>query len=304
MALPVEIEPSVLWGLTPAGSLPIASGGTLHSGHIHSAHDGRRLLHTVLGLTAYYIQVESARETPWNVGRVYSQETPSYGMDCNQGGAAAEATKRLAATKSVLKDFLDVYLGVLSVSSGPLAIAITGMDILVKTGDLKRNYSAYCDALEAIVDEGFLLQKQMPIFYEHLIGEMLLGRIEKDMTDTLKKSLANAVPGKKIAGAIVGVFLGKVGEDALARNLGGLKKIINEVLLKVADHVITKRETLSEEQVEKLAFHHVAPIYKDATRLPLKMDRAHEIIRETARHAQSVRPRLQKISKALTGLYG
>src|SRR5690606_27102415 len=126
-----------------------------------------RWLTTVSGLKAYYIQTEDSTGAAWKVGRVYEQDTWSFGMDASVGATSAIVAKKLAATKSVISDFLDIYLGCMAVAGGPVAWSITGMQIVVAGGKIKRNYDLYVSALEAFVGDDMALYKMTPTFYDH-----------------------------------------------------------------------------------------------------------------------------------------
>ncbi len=308
----VEIHPSVLAGI-PSGGTWQASGGLIEAGTVYPSSDGGRLLTHIVENNAYYIQTEQITNEPWKVGRVYKQSIFYFASDATKGGTGATLKKSLAGTKSVISDFLDIYLGCLSVASGPLAISITGMNLVVAGGKIKQNYDLYNDALEAFVSDDMALQKMMPIFFDHMFVELYLGRIEADLTGKAKevatslitKKFVKGEAARKIVNNTIGVFVGKIGEDAMKRILTGISKIIKDILLKVADHAITKGpNSVSEEQVGQLATHHIVPEYAALSRVPMRMDRAQEIIRETARNAQAVKPRLQKIAKAIDALNG
>ena len=102
--------------------------------------------------------------------------------------------------------------------------------------------------------------------------------------------------------ALIGVFVGKIGEDAMKTTLSGIRDIIRDVLLKVIDHSLTKNEPISKEQVTKLASHHIVPMYAKMSRVAMRQDRAEAIIQEAVAKAALVRPRLVKIAKAIDAL--
>lgn len=305
MGQPVEIRASDLVGISSGGTLPTVSQGIAESGTIYPSIDGSRLLTHVIGLQAYYVQTDTNTSEKWKIGRVYQQDSWSFGMDISVGGTTAILSKKLAATKSVISDFLDIYLGCMAVAGGPLAWSITGMNVVVATGKIKQNYQLYKTALAAFVDDDMALRKMMPVFYDHMFVELFLGRIESDLVGKGKEFATGLVVKNKAIAEIIGVFLGKVGEDAMTRTLKGISKIIREVLLKVCDHVLAKGpQSLSETQVEQLAKHHMVPLYGGLSRVPMRMDRAQEIVREAARNPQNVKTRLTKIANAVDVLAG
>lgn len=311
MAQPVERPGTDLVGIEYGGSLPLPGGGYAEAGTIYPAVDGARLLTHVIGLQAFYVQTEDNTNQAWKVGRLYQQPTGSFGMDITIGAVASDLSKRLAGTKATISNFMDIYLGCLSVAGGPLAWSITGMQLVVAGGKIRQNYLAYEEALEAFVGDDMILQQKMPIFFDHMYVELYLGRIEKDLVGNAKKVAASLIAKKyvkteaaqKVVSGTIGVFLGKVGEDAMKRILKGMSGIIKEVLLKVIDHKLMGKP-LSEEQVELLAQHHIVPMYNALSQVPMRMDRAKAMVREAYDNAATVKPRLQKIAKAIDALVG
>ncbi len=178
------------------------------------------------------------------------------------------------------------------------------MNLLVMGGKIKRNYQFYIDALEAFVSDDMELRKLMPTFYDHMYAELFLGRIEADVKDKAKDLIKESIPAPKAVKGLIGVFLGKVGEDPMKRMLDGIRGIIVEVLLKVIDHVTSTGKPLSSEQVEQLARHHIVPMYAKLSQVAMRQDRAEAIIREAAGNAARIKPRLLKITKAVEALNG
>jgi hypothetical protein len=145
----------------------------------------------------------------------------------------------------------------------------------------------------------------MPIFYDHMFVELFLARIEADVSGKAKEWATEAVIKNKAVAKLIGVFIGKIGEEPMKRMLEGMSKIIRDVVLKVADHVISNGpNSLTEAQIEQLCTHHLVPMYSSLSRVPLRMDRAKEILRETARNAAAAKTRLQKIAKAVDAVAG
>ncbi|MBK9152891.1 MAG: hypothetical protein IPM25_01450 [Chloracidobacterium sp.] len=304
MPPPVEIQPSVLFGISPSGNIPLKSMGVANAGTICPSIDGSRFLNIVMGFDAYFIQTKTLPSESWKLGRVFKQNRMTFAEDISEGGVAGMLNVSLAATKSVLSDFLDIYMGCMAVAGGPTAMAITGMNALVQGGKIKQNYSLYCEALEAFVADNQELRRLMPYFHENIYVQLILGRIEAELQGKARELVNGMIPVNKAVKPIIGVFLGKVGEDAMKRTLRGTRDIIKDVLLKVIDHVIAKKEELSETQVNLLAEKHIVPMYKAMSHIEIPISRAEEIVREAARNPAAIRPRLVKIARAIDALQG
>ncbi len=304
MSEPIEINATDLINVNSGGMVQTVSGGIAESGRIFSAIDGSRFYYGNADFYAIYIQSSVNPRNYHKLGKIYKQNKSSFAMDISVGGTVGILNQNLAATAATVKNFMDIYLGTLSCAGGPVAWSITGMNLLVAGGKIKSNYSIYRDALEALVDNKLFFRTQMRIFYETILGELFFGRMEEELMGRAKEYLSEAVPGPKVAGKLVGVALAQIGENHLNKRLGTVKKMIDNVLLKVADHIITTKEPLKEvEQVQMLAKLHLKPLMDETGAIvngPLS--RAEEIIRETARNANTARPRLQKISRAIGGL--
>lgn len=311
MGDPVERPGTDVVGIEIGGSLPLASGGYAEAGTVYPAVDGSRLLTHVIGLQAFFIQTDDNTKQPWKVGRLYQQQTGSFGTDIGLGAVASSLKRRLAGTKATISNFMDIYLGCLAVAGGPLAWSITGMQLVVAGGQIRQNYLKYEDALEAFVGGEMILRDKMPVFFDHMFVELYLGRIEADLTGKAKEVAAGFIAKKfvkteaaeKVLSGTIGVFIGKMGEDAMKRTLKGISGIIREVLLKVIEHKAIGKP-LTEDQVELLAKHHMIPMYDKLSRVPLRMDRAKAIVREAYDNAATVKPRLEKIAKAVDALAG
>lgn len=304
MPEPRELQATDLMNIPPSGTVNSNTiNGIYEPGMIIPAIDGKRYLYGTAGSEAVYIQVGISAVKMKKLGSIYAQEKPSFSWDTGPGGTAGGVIQRTGSTTAVIKNFLDIYLGVLSCAGGPVAWSITGMNLLVAGGKVKQNYSIYRDALEALVDNKLYFRNNMKIFYETILGELFFGRMEEELMGRAKDYLSDAVPGPKVAGKLVGVALAQIGENHLHQRLGTVKEMIEKVLLKVADHVITKNQQISEEQVKALAAHHLKPLLdKTGAVINGPMSRAEEIIRETSRNASFARPRLKKISTAIGAL--
>lgn len=300
---PQEVNPLHLLGATPSGRVDIRLGYIQQAGQVFSAIDGARLLlHATLFGDVYYAQVGEKGVIPINRGKIFVQSYDAYRNDVNQGGVAYHVNINLAGSKNVISNFLDLFMGCVAVAGGPLAYAITGMNVLVAGGKLKRNYALYTEALEAFVSDNMELHRLMPILYEHMYVGLFVNRIEADLKGKAKDLATGAIPAPKAVKALIGVFLGKVGEDPMKQMLDGILKIINEVLLMIIEHVESNKPALTPEQIQKLAKHHIVDRFATFSKVPVKQDRAEAIIRETVRNGRLAKPRLLKIAKAIQAL--
>lgn len=300
---PMEISPLTLLGATPSGRVDIKLGYIQYAGQVFASIDGSRLLCYAQGQgDVYYIQTEPKASEPWKKGRVFVQSNAGYRQDVGVGGVAYQVNLNLAGSKAVISNFLDIFMGCVAVAGGPVAYAVTGMNLLVAGGALKRNYALYTEALEAFVSDNMELRRLMPTFYDHMYAELFLGRIEADLQGKARDLVTGAIPAPKAVKGLIGVFLGKVGEDPMKRMLGGTREIIVDVLLKVIEHVLSTGKPLAADQVQKLASYHIVPMYAKISRVGMRQDRAEAIIQEAAAHAAKVKPRLVKIAKAVAAL--
>ncbi len=283
------------------GGVQLRPHGFAEPGYFYPASDGIRLMYGRADTEVFYMLAKSKPTNKYDEGRIYRQNQWSFSAEVGQFGGIMVAAEKLSATKSVISDFLDIYLGCMAVAGGPVAWGITGMNLAVATGKIVKNYHVYAEALRAISEEDVVFYKKMPVFYEHMIVELLLARIKQDVRSAgIDLATESLIPNKAV-GKIVGVFLGKIGEEPLKKYFKAFRQIIDQVLLKVADHAITGG-TVEENQARMLADHHLVPQYATASFISLRQDRAMEIVFETARNAKDVRPRLARISKALAAL--
>ena len=232
------------------------------------------------------------------------QSNAGYRQDINVGGVAYHVNINLAGSKEVISNFLDIFMGCVAVAGGPVAFAITGMNVLVAGGKLKRNYALYTEALQAFVSDDMELRRLMPVFYDHMYGELFLGRIEADLKDKAKDLIKGAIPAPKAVKGLIGVFLGKVGEDPMKRMLSGIRGIIVDVLLKSIDRVAETGQPLAADQIQKLASYHIVPMYGKLSQVAMRQDRAEAIMREATSNGAKVKPRLLKIANAIEALNG
>lgn len=301
-ATPQEVHPLVLLGATPSGSVVLKMGYVQHAGQVFASIDGSRLLLYCQGAgDVYYAQVGEKGVIPVRRGKIFVQSYQSYWSDVDQGGVIHNVNLNLAGSKTVISNFLDLFMGCVAVAGGPVAYAITGMNLLVAGGKVKRNYVLYSEALEAFVSDGMELRRLMPVFYDHMYVDLFLARIEADLQGKSRDLVTGVIPAPKAVKALIGVFLGKVGEDPMKAMLEGIRGIIIDVLLKVIEHSAGGKP-LDAEQVQKLASYHIVPMYRKISRVEMRQDRAEAIIREAAKNGAQVRPRLLKIAKAIEAL--
>lgn len=290
----------------------LTSGGMTHSlrnhsriyesGVTYSAADGLRTIYSASQSGVTYLQVTANAGLGRQKGAFYVQPFMGFDRDVSDfSGAAADLRVKLAATKSVMSDWLDLYKGVLSVAGGPLAISITGMDMIVTAGHIKRNYETYRDAAIELVAARRFCMDRMPVFYRTVLEHLFFGAVQDKINGTMQDMLIEGAAGKKykLAGEIVGVFVGKArGEGQFKKNLGIVKELLNEVVLKVADHIAEKGGSLSEQQVEDLASRHVCRILGPSG-IYVSVSDAKTIIRETEACAVSIRTMFRRLVKAI-----
>lgn len=302
---PQEVSPLILLGATPVGRVDFKLGYAQSAGQVFSSIDGSRLLlNAAIFGDVYYMQVGEKGVIPHHRGRVFVQSYDAYRQDVDAGGVAYHVNLNLAGSKAVISNFLDIFMGCLAVAGGPVALAITGMNVLVAGGKLKRNYALYTEALQAFVSDDMELRRLMPVFYDHMYAELFLGRIEADLKDKAKDLVKASIPAPKAVKGLIGVFLGKVGEDPLKRMLEGIRGIIVDVLIKSIDRVAETGQPLAADQIQKLASYHIVPMYGKLSQVAMRQDRAEAIMREATSNGAKVKPRLLKIAKAIEALNG
>lgn len=310
MAEPRELQATDLMNIEPSGSVDNGGiYGVYESGTILPAIDGKRYFYGTAGNECIYIQAGISASKPKKLGSIYAQQTTSFKMDIGIGGVSDGVAQRTTATKSVIKNFLDIYLGVLAVGGGPLAFAISGMNILVAGGKIKQNYAKYeAGMVEMLVAKKFC-SKRMPVLYRVVLHNLLFGTLEKYAVGRCSELLSEAIPGPKVAGKLTGILLGKLTEDPLKKRFEVIKELLQKVLFKVADFVADEDGEVNEEQVADLAKLYVVPllsqtgtnVFQGESEESILKD-SQEIVRETARHAISIRTMFKRIIIALDAL--
>lgn len=301
---PRKIQPQELIKYRPGGrasSLKFRDQ-SWETGTAINANDGLRLIYSAEGAGVVYVQSTVRNGQPREKGAFYIQTVQGFDLDVDKVGATAGlVSQNLAATRSVLSDFLDLYKGVLAVGGGPLAWSIGGMDMLATAGHVRRNYKTYNDAAVELVVARKFCRQNMPVLYRTVLETLFFGAFADQITKRLDEIVLEAAfPGKyKLAGDIVGVFVGKArGEPQFKRNLDLIKELMNEVILKVADHIVDNDASLSEQQVTDLAERHVCRIL-GRKGVPISDADAKTIVRETEASAISIRTMFRRLVKAI-----
>ena len=306
---PVEVKSHQLLTLPhTGGSLYANTLGTAEAGMFLPAIDGERYFYATAGTYVYFMQTRVLPDSSSRVGTFYYQTKTGFIGDVGVGGYAGGMIRRTAGTKATIKVFLDVFIGALACAGGPLAWSITGMNVMVATGTVVKNYSKYEDAMVAILASRKIIRDRMPVFYRTVLYELYFGAVEQQLMSRSKDLLADALPGPKVAGKLVGVLLGAMGEDKLQVRLKALQELFTDVIEKVAAHARdkgqklgVKQTVLSDEQVSQLADLHVMRILRKTNCVLPRPEEAKEIIRETASN-WNVRADLHKMAAAIEAM--
>ncbi|HYP43250.1 MAG TPA: hypothetical protein VEQ18_04450 [Candidatus Nitrosocosmicus sp.] len=298
MANPIEMA-DFLWLGPMTGTVDLQPHGFAEAGKIYPGPDGDRFYYGNYDNYCIYVLVRANMNSVGKLGKFFKQNRFSFATDISEGGPGAEVTRRLHGSKAVIEGFMDVFMGVLSCAGGPVAMGITGMNILVATGNITKNYDVYKKAIEVLLYNRQFIEKNARQLYYVIFAESMLGGLEKMLTGRAKEALLNAVPGPKIAGKVLGVFLGKIGEDKLKVRLKMINKLFKDVLIKVADHASqTYPNKLSNQQVSDLA-KHVIKTLNEPGLLTLPQITGESIIREVVDNCLGLQNPLKKISAAL-----
>jgi hypothetical protein len=298
MANPVEMT-DFLWLGPMTGTVDLQPHGFAEAGKIYSGPDGDRFYYGNYGNDCIYVLVRPNMNSAGKLGKLFMQNRFSFADDIGMGGAAAEVSKRLTGSKAVIEGFMDVFMGVLSCAGGPVAMGITGMNILVATGNITKNFDVYKKAIEVLLYNRQFIEKNARQLYYVVFGESGIGGLEKMLTGRAKEALLDAVPGPKVAGKVLGVFLGKIGEDRFKVRLKMINKLFKDVLIKVADHASQNYPNkLSNQQVSDLG-KHVVKILNEPGLIIFPQSTGEDIIREVVDSCLGLQGPLKKISAAL-----
>ena len=300
MSEPVEIEAWDLMGIAPTGSVQTLSNGIVEAGAMISGPDGRRFFYGTAGNDCLFILVKPNANNASKTGRVFMQGRGSFQSDSTFGGTGSEVIRRTAATQKIIKAWLEIYIGALACAGGPVAMAITGMNLVVLGAQIKQNYKVYNDGMVELLVAKKFCSRHMPVLYRAVLKQLLFGQLENWAVGKAKDALSDAVPGPKVAGKLVGVLLSQIGEDHLQESLKAINNLLKEVLIKVAVHCSETGGKLNETQIEQLSRHVTKQL--DPTGYPPNAIDAMEIIRETERCAISLPTMFRRISAVLETL--
>jgi hypothetical protein len=296
---PIEMT-DFLWLGSMTGAVQLRPHGAAEAGNIYQGPDGDRFYYGNHGDYAIYVLVRPNMYSAGRLGKFFMQKRDYFSEDLTKGGTAAGIARRLSGSKAVIEGFMDVFMGVLSCAGGPVAMGITGMNILVATGNITKNFDVYKKAIEVLLYNRQFIESNAKTFYNVVYLEFLVGFLEKALVGKAKDTLINAVPGPKVAGKIVGVFLGKIGEDRLKVRLKLINKLFKDVFIKVADHASKNYPNkLTNEQVSDLAKHYVVKILNEPWILEIDQSIAEKMIREVVDNCLGLQGPLKKISAAL-----
>ena len=298
---PIEMT-DFMWLTRISGTVPLRTGDFAEAGKIYPAPDGDRFFYGTYDPYCVFILVRANPGYEYRSGKFFQQTKYYFAEDISRHGYSGEL--HLTATKNVIEGFMDIFMGCAAAAGGPLAMGITGMNLLVSMGKVKREYETYKQAIEVLLYNRPYIKEHCPMFYNIVMLELLFGELEKVLGSKGKDAWLNAVPGPKIYGKILGVFLGKLGEDRLALRFKAVNKLFKDVLIKVADHCVSKwPNKLDSEQVQKLAFHHVIPTLSGPALIPyIDQPTAEKIIREVGDAALGIQGPLRKMSAALDAI--
>lgn len=298
MANPIEMT-DFLWLGSMTGTVDLQPHGYAEAGKIYPGPDGDRFYYGNYGDDCIYVLVRANMNSVGKLGKFFRQNRFSFATDLSEGGPAAEVTRRLTGSKAVIEGFMDVFMGVLSCAGGPVAMGITGMNILVATGNITKNFDVYKKAIEVLLYNRKFIEQNARQLYYVVFGEVGIGGLEKFLTGRAQDALLNALPGPKVAGKVLGVFLGKIGEDKLKVRLQMINKLFKDVLIKVANHASQNYPNkLSKQQVSDLANHVVSTINESGL-IKFPHDTGESIIREVVDNCLGLQNPLKKMSAAL-----
>ncbi|MEO8648797.1 MAG: hypothetical protein ABI539_06490 [Acidobacteriota bacterium] len=298
MSDPLEMQ-NFIWLKQMSGSVAVRGGLWAEAGKIYPGPDGHRFFYGVYEPSCIYVLVKANAGHEHKLGKFFQQDKAWFAEDISRHGFEGEM--HLGASKNVIEGFMDIFMGCAAAAGGPLAMGITGMNLVVSMGKVKQNYDTYKKAIEVLLYNRKFIEDNCKKLYAVVIVELCFGELEKVFGNQAKDALLNAVPGPKVAGKILGVFLGKMGEDRLALRLKAINKLFKKVLIKVADHAARiYPDKLDPAQVEQLAFHHVIPDLTGPALIPyLDQETAETIVREVVDACLGMQGPLKRMSAAL-----
>ncbi|MEO7254042.1 MAG: hypothetical protein ABIZ64_07355 [Casimicrobium sp.] len=283
-------------------------GAWANAGEFWQSIDGERFFHSTAGSYIYYMQTKALPGNASAVGKFFLQHKTGFKYDITTGGTAAGVRRMTAGTKAVITTFMDVFIGTVALVGGPVGWGIMGMNAIVLGGKVVRNYTVYEDALVAILSSRKQMRDKMPVFYRTVLWELYFGVVEQKLMSKSKDLLADAIPGPKVAGKLVGVLLGALGEDKFQQRLTALDELFTDVLEKVSKFAMdanqpigAKKIVLSDDQVRQLANLHVKRILATTNIVMPAAAEMEEIIREATRQ-WTMHSAYKKMSAAIKAL--
>lgn len=308
-APPIEVKPwDVIAVPRMGGTLDVRGLGMIEAGMFLPSIDGERFYHSNADPYIFFLQTKATPGNAASIGKWFYQPKREFAADVSVGGVAGGVIRRTSGSHAVIKTFLDVFIGAMACAGGPLAWGITGMGVFVTAGKVMKNYGAYEDAMVAILASRKQMRDKMPVFYRTVLWELYFGAIEQKLMSQSKDMLSEAVPGPKVAGKLVGVLLGALGEDKFQQRLTALNELFSEVLQKVAKHAMDANQpigatqiVLSEDQVRQLANLHVKRILATTNIIMPTAAEMDEIVREAARQ-WTMHSTFKKMSVAIAAL--
>ncbi len=297
---PIKLAPDVVLNLASSmtGSVALRGGSPAQAGMVLPAPDGDRFLYQTAAELVVYILVKPANGHHHNLGQFFSQGRSYFASDVELGAVAAGVARRTAATKKVMEAWVDLMMGAVGCASGPVGWAVTGFNLAMNGANFYRNYDIYVKAIERILYHRTSYKSQAPTLYSTVLEDLLFGHIQDKLKGSIVTKVSEKVAGKGVGGKLVGLFLGKMGEDYFKRNLKAINSLFKEVLIKIAQHMYDNPGAkLSEEQIDGLAGHvrkQLAPVRQISTSVSKK------IVQEVAEG--HLRSGLIDISNAISAL--
>lgn len=297
---PTKLEPHAVLNLSSSmtGSIQLRSGGTVEAGTVLPAPDGDRFFYQTAVNDVVYVLVKPSSGHHHNLGQFFVQGRWAFASDIELGAAAAGVARRTAASKKVMEAWADFMMGAVGCASGPVGWAVTGFNIALAGGKFLANYDTYVKAIETILYHQSYFKDKTPTLYNTVLDDLLFSKIKDKLKGNFAANAGKSVAGKGVAGKLVGLFIGKLGEDYLKRSLKTINALFKEVLIKIAQHMYDNPGAkLTEEQIDGLAKH----IQKQlAPSRSISAADARKIATETAYN--HIRTNLKDISKALDTL--
>jgi hypothetical protein len=300
MGDPIEY-PNVMNIQRSGGNVHLPQMGVAEPGKFLMGPEGRRMLYGTADDKAIFVAADTTPSGMARVGKVFYQSKSSFAHDVNRYGPLAETGRRLMASQEVIKNFLDVFTGIVATAGGPVAWGIAGMNVAVTAGKVKQEYAAFSKVMETILyHHGFLFQK-VPAFTSNALGHFLAGVLEDKAINFGKGFVAKSIPGA--GGKVAGVILGQLGEARTSTRMKALSKTLKEVLIKVAVHQSTVYPAqLSEEQVVALA-RNVRKHLCEMTEYKVTDIILESMVREIGQNPLSLEARFRAIATAIDTVY-